>query len=73
MPKELKQKFPFKLGFKDILELAKLLGPACLYKWWFREWLRRYSGDLTRSEYRALMEAGRSRRIPRVRDWGDDE
>lgn len=73
MPREFRQKLVFRLRARDMIAIIRLLGPQCRYKWWFREWLRRQEGDLTRSEYRELMESGRASRPPVVRDWGDDE
>jgi hypothetical protein len=66
------EKLIFKLRRRDLEQLEKLLGKQCRNRWWYREWLARYQDQLSRSEYRALMEAGRSRRLPRVRDWGDE-
>lgn len=73
MPQEQRIRFFMALGPEDMIELIKALGPWCVKKWWFREWLRLYANDLLLSEYRALMEAPPNREPRRVRDWGDDE
>ena len=65
-------KFFLALGPEDMMELKKCLGPWCVKKWWFQEWLRHYGDGLTLSEYRALMEAPPNREPRPTRDWGDE-
>jgi|YNPNPStandDraft_1061719.scaffolds.fasta_scaffold226432_2 hypothetical protein len=73
MTTELQEKFVFKLRYRDLLSVVRVVGPEARESWWFRAWMRRYSGGLSRSEYQALMEARPRQQVRRVRDWGHDE
>lgn len=56
MPTESRQRLVLKLRFRDLSELARLLGAGCRHAWWFRQWVRRYRHTLTQAEYQALMD-----------------
>jgi len=57
MVKERKQKLILRLRYRDVLQVAQLLGSACRTKWWFEVWLKHFRSQLSDEEYRRLMAA----------------
>ncbi len=55
MGSESRQKLVLKLRYRDVSELARLLGASCRHAWWFRQWMRRYRHTLSQAQYQVLM------------------